>query len=72
MDASILTSSERAGEGCDMTDPKKQETYTEAETEARREAALQRMFATPHKPHEPIGKQGRGKPAPRRSPKKPD
>ena len=30
------------------TDP---ETYTEFETESRREAALQRMFATPHKPH---------------------
>ncbi len=29
----------------------KTETYPEAETEARREAALQRMFATPHKPH---------------------
>lgn len=36
-----------------MSDTKKQEgTYSEAETEARREAALQRMFATPHKPHE--------------------
>jgi hypothetical protein len=27
------------------------ETYTEAETEARRESALKRMLATPHKPH---------------------
>ena len=27
------------------------DTYTEAETEARREAALKRMLATPHKPH---------------------
>ena len=27
------------------------ETYTDAETVARREAALQRAFATPHKPH---------------------
>ena len=27
------------------------EAYTEAETEARREAALKRMLATPHKPH---------------------
>lgn len=26
-------------------------TYTEAETVARREAALGRMLATPHKPH---------------------
>lgn len=30
-------------------DPK--ETYSEAETEARREAALKRMLATPPKPH---------------------
>ena len=28
-------------------------TYTEAETIARREAALKRMLATPHKPHKP-------------------
>lgn len=27
------------------------ETYSEEETEARREAALKRMLATPHKPH---------------------
>lgn len=27
------------------------ETYSEAETEARREAALKNMLATPHKPH---------------------
>ena len=27
------------------------DTFTPEETEARREAALQRMFATPHKPH---------------------
>jgi hypothetical protein len=27
------------------------ETYTEAETKARAEAALKRMLATPHKPH---------------------
>lgn len=27
------------------------ETYSEAETVARREAALKRAFATPHKPH---------------------
>mgnify|MGYP001550450319 CR=1 FL=1 len=34
-----------------MTDPDpKNETYSEAETEARREAALKRMLATPHKP----------------------
>jgi hypothetical protein len=30
----------------DKTDP---ETYSEAETKARREAALKRMLATPHK-----------------------
>lgn len=30
-------------------------TYSEAETEARREAALKRMLATPHKPHKPKG-----------------
>ena len=37
-----------------MTKPKKEseETYSEADTEARREAALKRMLATPHKPHE--------------------
>ena len=29
------------------------ENYTEAETEARREAALKRMLTTPHKPHKP-------------------
>lgn len=28
------------------------ETYTEEETKRRREAALKRMLATPHKPHE--------------------
>ena len=27
------------------------EHYSEAETEQRREAALKRMLATPHKPH---------------------
>lgn len=31
-------------------DPKT-DTYSEAETEARREAALKNMLATPHKPH---------------------
>jgi hypothetical protein len=34
-----------------MTDDPSAETYSEAETEARREAALKRMLATPHKPH---------------------
>ena len=28
------------------------ETYSEEETERRREAALKRMLATPHRPHE--------------------
>ena len=31
--------------------PKPPETYTEAETETRREAALKVMLASPHKPH---------------------
>jgi hypothetical protein len=34
-----------------MQDTPKDETYTEAETEARREATLKVMLATPHKPH---------------------
>lgn len=32
------------------------ESYSEEETVARREAALKRMLATPHKPHKPIDK----------------
>ena len=41
------------------TDQKLEEdTFSEAETVARREAALKRMLATPHKPH----KASRGKP----------
>jgi len=32
------------------------DTYSEAETVARREAALKRMLATPHKPHKASGK----------------
>ena len=43
--------------------PKHNEAYSEAETEVRREAALQRMFATPHKPH----KASKGKRAESRS-----
>jgi hypothetical protein len=32
------------------------ETYSEEETVARREAAMKRMLATPHKPHKPLKK----------------
>jgi len=32
------------------------ETYSEAETKARREAVLKRMLATPHEPHEKLKK----------------
>lgn len=39
-----------------MTDDAKTDTYSEAETIARREAALRNMLATPHKPHKPIGR----------------
>jgi hypothetical protein len=39
-----------------MTGTNQNETYSEADTERRREAALKRMLATPHKPHEPKGK----------------
>jgi hypothetical protein len=34
-------------------DERNAETYSEEETEARREAALKRMLTTPHKPHKP-------------------
>ena len=34
-----------------MTDPKQNETYSEEETVARREATLAKMLSTPHKPH---------------------
>jgi hypothetical protein len=36
------------------------ETYTEAETEARREAALKRMLTTPHKPHQNLRSKPKG------------
>lgn len=35
------------------------ETFSEAETEARREAALKRLLSTPPKPHEAKGKKRR-------------
>ncbi|MEJ7776856.1 MAG: hypothetical protein WKF52_05625 [Sphingomicrobium sp.] len=34
-----------------MGNSDRDETYSEEETVARREAALKRMLATPHKPH---------------------
>ena len=34
-----------------MANKLQDETYSEEETVARREAALKRMLATPHKPH---------------------
>jgi hypothetical protein len=37
-----------------MKDPNESETYSEVETVARREAALKRLLATPHKPHKAI------------------
>lgn len=43
---------------------KADETYSEVETERRREAALKRMLATPHKPHEKL--KTPAKPKPRR------
>jgi hypothetical protein len=35
------------------------EQYSPSETEARREAALKTMFATPHKPHKASKKGGK-------------
>jgi hypothetical protein len=48
-----------------MSESNKEDAYTEAETDARREAALKRMLNTPQKPHaqmvkhKPVGKPGR-------------
>lgn len=36
-------------------DPKEADTYSHEETVERREAALKRMLATPHKPHKEKG-----------------
>ncbi|MCC6925717.1 hypothetical protein [Novosphingobium sp.] len=44
-----------------MPKPSEAETYTEAETEARREAALKVMLATPHKPHRGANDKKKGK-----------
>jgi hypothetical protein len=41
-----------------MSDPL-DETYSEEETVARREAALKRAFAMPHKPHKPKASQSK-------------
>lgn len=38
------------------TDPRESDTYSEAETAARMEAALKRALATPHKPQKASGK----------------
>lgn len=43
-----------------MPDTKENDTYSEAETLARREAALRRMLATPHKPHKAEPTRGKG------------
>ena len=42
-----------------MKDRSKVETYSETETEARREAALKTIFSTPHKPHKASKKGGK-------------
>ena len=39
-----------------MANPENDSTYSEAETVARREAALKRMLNTPHQKHKPLGK----------------
>ena len=38
------------------------ETYSEEETERRREAALKRLLKTPHKPHKPLDHKSKGGP----------
>ena len=46
----------RARLGGFMADDPKDETYSHKETVERREAALKRMLATPHKKHRPLAK----------------
>jgi len=41
-------------------DPKESDTYSEAETEARREATLKQLLATPPKPHKNTAKRKGG------------
>jgi len=47
-----------------MPNSKSEETYSEEETVARREAALKRMLATPHRPHK-FGGEAKASPPPR-------
>jgi hypothetical protein len=37
-----------------MARKQSEDSFSERETIARREAALRRMLATPHKPHKPL------------------
>jgi hypothetical protein len=48
-----------------MADDPKSDTYSEAETDARREATLKRMLATPHKPHKSGERRERAEARPR-------
>jgi hypothetical protein len=42
-----------------MPKPSDSASYSEQETVRRADAALKRMFSTPHKPHKPLGKKKR-------------